>query len=119
MKKEVIEELHDRMGHQGIDRVEKLVRARFYWPNICPDILNWITKCERCKMQRCHILKYGCLCTVAREPLDVVAIDFTVLEPASNGIENVLVMTDVYSKFTITVPTRNQTVQTVAKALVR
>ena len=41
-RKEVIEELHDRMGHQGIDRVEK-----FYWPNIRPDILNWITKCER------------------------------------------------------------------------
>ena len=29
MTKEVLEELHDRMGHQGIDRVEKLVRARF------------------------------------------------------------------------------------------
>ena len=30
MRKEVLEELHDWMGHQGIDRVEKLVRARFY-----------------------------------------------------------------------------------------
>ena len=34
-------------------------------------------------------------------------------------MENVLVMTDVYSKFTIAVPTRNHTAQTVAKALVR
>ena len=56
---------------------------------------------------------------VAREPLEVIAIDFTVLEPASNSIENVLVMTDVHSKFTMTAPTRNQTAQTVAKALVR
>ena len=38
---------------------------------------------------------------VAREPLEVVAIAFTVLEPASNGIENVLVMTDVNSKFMV------------------
>ena len=43
---------------------------------------------------------------VASEPLEVVAIYLTVLEPASNEIENVLVMTDVYRKFTTTVPTR-------------
>ena len=53
---------------------------------------------------------------VAREPLEVVAVDFTILEPGSNGIENILVMTDVYSKFTITVSTRNQTARTVAKS---
>ena len=121
MRKEVIEELHDRMGHQGIDMVEKLVRARFYWPNIRPDILNWITKCEHCNLAKMPHFKVRTPVhsIVAREPLEVVAIDFTVLEPASNGIENVLVMTDVYSKFTITVPTRNRTAQTVAKALVR
>ena len=62
MRKEVIEELHDRMGHEGIDRVYTLVRAMFYWPNIRPDILNWITKCERCNLAKMPILKYGRLC---------------------------------------------------------
>ena len=44
-----------------------------------------------------------------REPLEVVATEFSVglLESASNGIEDVLVMTDEYSTFTMTVPTRN------------
>lgn len=45
-------------------------------------------------------------------------MDFTVLEPSSDGRENVLVITDVFSKFTIAVPTRNQKADTVAKVLV-
>ncbi len=47
-----------------------------------------------------------------------MAIDFTVLEPSSSGIENVLVMTDVFSKYTLAVPTRDQRAASVAQALV-
>ena len=32
------------------------------------------------------------------EPLEILAIDFTVLEPAADERENVLVMTDVFTK---------------------
>ena len=31
--------------------------------------------------------------------IEVLAVDFTVLEPATDGHENVLVMTDVFTKF--------------------
>jgi len=92
MRKEVLEELHDRMGHQGIDRVEKLVRARFYWPNVRSDIHNWIAKCGRCNLAKMPHFKVRMPMhsIVANEPLEVVAIYFTILEPASNGIEKVL-----------------------------
>lgn len=32
----------------------------------------------------------------AERPLGILAIDFTLLEPSSNGTENVLVMTDAF-----------------------
>ncbi len=36
------------------------------------------------------------------------------LEPSRSGVENVLVTKDVFSKYTLTVPTRDQRAETVA-----
>jgi len=55
----------------------------------------------------------------ASYPLEVLAIDFTILEPSSDGRENVLVMTDVFTKLTHAVPTRDQKATTVVKVLVK
>ena len=49
---------------------------------------------------------------VASKPLEVIAIDFT-----SDGRENVLVVTDVFSKFTQAYPTSDQRASTVAQVL--
>ena len=46
-------------------------------------------------------------------------MDFTQLEPASDGRENVLVLSDVFIKFTVAVPTRDQQASTVVKTLGR
>ena len=54
---------------------------------------------------------------LATKPLEVLAIDFTLMEEASNGFENVLIVTDVFSKFTQAFPTVNQKAETVAKVL--
>ncbi len=56
---------------------------------------------------------------MASRQLEVVAIDFTVLEKASDGCENVLVVTDVFTKFTQAYPTKDQKADTTAKVLLR
>ena len=55
---------------------------------------------------------------LASRPLEILAVDFAKFETASDGRENVLVLTDVFSKFTQAIPTRNQQAGTVAKVLV-
>lgn len=55
---------------------------------------------------------------LASRPNEILAIDYTSLEPAQNGVENVLVLTDVFSKYTMAVPTRDQRAATVARVLV-
>ena len=120
LKQTVLRALHDDAGHQGLERTESLVRARCYWPGMHTDIKQWILKCERCTVAKFPHNKVrsplGRL--MASAPLDVIAIDFTMLEPSSDGRENVLVMTDVFTKYTVAVATRNQKPETVAKILV-
>ena len=112
--------MHDAAGHQGSERTLALVKMRCYWPRMTSDIQRWCDKCERCCMAKDKQPKLqthmGSL--VATAPLDVLAIDFTVLEPASDGRENVLVITDIFTKFTQAIPTKDQKAKTVAAALV-
>ena len=56
---------------------------------------------------------------IASKPLEVLAMNFTQLKLASDGRENVLVLTDIFTIFTVAVPTRDQKASTVVKTLVR
>lgn len=56
---------------------------------------------------------------MASRPNQILAIDFSLLERSRDGREQVLIMTDVFSKFTQAVPTRDQRASTVAGVLVR
>ncbi|KAK7094260.1 hypothetical protein V1264_007904 [Littorina saxatilis] len=82
---------------------------------------KWVQECERCSFAKLPSVRatapIGHL--LASRPLEVVAMDFTLLEKATDGKENVLVLTDVFTKFTVAVPTRDQKAVTVAKVLTK
>ena len=83
------------------------------------DVKSWIQKCERCAVAKQPIpsVRNPLGHLRASEPLEVVAMDFTLL-PLSGRMENVLVITDVFSKFTVAVPTHDQAAKTTARVLV-
>uniref|UniRef100_A0A3B5RCP4 Integrase catalytic domain-containing protein n=1 Tax=Xiphophorus maculatus TaxID=8083 RepID=A0A3B5RCP4_XIPMA len=84
------------------------------------DVAQWCQACERCQVAKdVHPKAYGYMGhLLASRPNEILAIDYTTLEPTQNGLENVLVLTDVFSKYTVAVPTRDQRAATVAKVLV-
>lgn len=116
---EVLRSLHDDHGHQGIGRTTSLVRERCFWPFMARDIEKYCQECDRCVLAKAVQPKVrtfrGGL--VAAKPLEVIAIDFSVLDKSSDGRENVLVVTDVFSKFSQAYPTVDQRASTVARVL--
>ena len=80
----------------------------------------WLAKCKRCTLAN---MPYKTVRTpmesiIATRPLEVVCMDYTKLERA-RGKEDVLVMTDVFTKMTVAVATKDQTTQTTARVLVK
>ncbi len=100
LKTQVLQQLHDEHGHQGAERTTELIRQRCYWPGMHHDIRQWCQDCERCQVAKdtqlvaCAYMGH----LLASRPNQVLAIDFTILEPSRNGMENILVMADVFSK---------------------
>ena len=112
----VLWSVHDDMGHQGLEKTMELLRERVYWPTMAADACNWVSQCSRCQVAKGNYTtprpKIGHL--ESNNPMDLPCLDFTKIDPSRTGKENVLIMTDAFSKFSVAVVTPNQWALTVA-----
>ena len=87
---------------------------------MCQDVTNWVKLCKRCKKAKGLYndpnVKQGSL--IANCQLDLFCLDFTKMDCSKDGRENILIMMDAFSNFTLAVVTTNKQAKTVAKALV-
>ncbi len=84
------------------------------------EVARWCQECKRCQSAKAvqPVARSFMGHLLASRPNEILAIDFTMLEPSRSGIENILVMTDVFTKYTLAVPTQDQCAETVAQVLV-
>ena len=118
LRSDMVKAFHDDLGHQGWDRTLSLMKRRLYWPGMDKFISNQIEECGRC-IRRKSLPKRAAemVNIVSTAPMEVVCIDYLSLERSKGGYENILVMTDHYTRYAQAIPTRNQTEQSTAKAL--
>ena len=115
-----MQSIHDGLGHQGIEKTIAVARSRCYWPGMAREITEYCRKCQRCTIAEAGKALHPTMGSLtASAPLEILAIDFTLLEMSSSGYENVLVLTDVFTKFTQAIPTKDQKATTVARTLVK
>ena len=116
----VLQSLHDDNGHQGLQRMIELLHSKVYWPSMFADTDRWLSQCERCHIAKGDYTEpktqQGTL--TASQPLELLCIDFTKADKSKGGKENILVLTDAFSKFNQAFVTSSQKALIVAKLLV-
>ncbi|MCG7875356.1 MAG: RNase H-like domain-containing protein, partial [Candidatus Thiodiazotropha endolucinida] len=115
---DVFQAYHADLGHQGRDRTLSLIKRRFFSPGLEQFVRNRIQTCSQCIRRKTAPAKAAELVNITSSaPMELVCIDYLCLERSKGGYENILVITDHFTRYAQAIPTRNQTAHTTARVL--
>ena len=114
---QVLKGYHDQVGHLGRDKSLGLIRERFWWDTLHKDVVGHVSSCPVCLRRKSMGQKAPLEPISATQPLELVHMDFLKLEPCKGKIENVLVITDHFTRYAQAYPSKTQTAYATAKLL--
>ena len=94
-----------------------LMHDRFFWPCIAAQAKEHISKCHPWLAFKAKEPKAPLENIVATHPIELVHLDYLCLEPGKGLDENVLVVTDHFTRYAQVYVNRTQTMQTMARTL--
>ena len=113
---------HWDVGHQGQVHTLALLEERFWWPRMSGQSHNIVQGCEHCKLFEGAQVKVPLQSIRATAPLELLHVDFTSMEkdidplkPATS--QNVLVMMDHFTRYSMALHCPDQKANTVVKIL--
>ena len=112
-------QLHEEMGHLGVEKVTELAQQRFYWPGMVDSLKDNIQKRCRCIVNKKPNVqeKAPLIPITAQYPFEIVAIDYLKLDKCKGGFEYALVVTDHFTRFAQVYATKSKSSKAAADKL--
>ena len=108
-------------GHQGPYHTAMTIRQKFFIHNLMNKVKRYIEACHTCLKTKPKYMKnrpiYGRI-PVDYAPMQDLSIDIKTMPQAFGGYHLLLVITCDQTNFTIAIPLRDRTAQTIAEALI-
>uniref|UniRef100_A0A8C1UI43 Gypsy retrotransposon integrase-like protein 1 n=1 Tax=Cyprinus carpio TaxID=7962 RepID=A0A8C1UI43_CYPCA len=112
------QEYHIEGGHPSAERTLSLLKERFFWYRMRRDSIGKAAECPRCVVYKAGPKVIAPLVPIETSyPFHMVGIDFLSLGHPGDTHPYILVMTNLFSKYALAVPTRDPTAATTAKAV--
>lgn len=118
LRKPIFLHLHN-LAHPGAKATIKLVKTRFFWPNMAKDLRTWTAaclKCQRAKVHR-HIKPAVQFIDVPADRFDEINVDIVGPLPVSEGHTHLLTIMDRFTRWPEAIPLRDTSAATCCTAL--
>ena len=119
-RKRALQALHDDLGHLGRDRCIDLMQDRLWWPKCQEDMDKHVKTCERCIRVKGQTSTSPLKNLTSTHPLHLVHVDYLTIKEGEADLKknnNILIITDHFTRFAQAIVTQTQTAQTVANVL--
>ncbi|KAK7604681.1 hypothetical protein V9T40_005867 [Parthenolecanium corni] len=120
LRYDFIDLFHRRYAHPGEKKTLAIVRRMFDWPGSKQDIEEYCKNCLHCRKSKAlnYTQKGEYKPIFANEPLDLLSVDiFGPLPRTDVGYNKIIVLMDVFTKFTKLYPVGSASIEMCTKAI--
>ena len=79
----ILVETHDKMGHQGNNRMYSLIKRQYYWKGMAKDVKDYIQRCPACHQEKARVQSYPLHMTeIPDKPFNKIAMEISISSPS-------------------------------------